>query len=110
MDRIRTHTELPTAEVLSYNQFQTCDRWARPEAGTELFESISEHGIRLPLVVVTNGKAAWQIDGSHRLSAAIRLGLETVPVCVLLDTGNFCDFPIGQGLKTWLQSLVGSSG
>jgi ParB-like chromosome segregation protein Spo0J len=53
-------------------------------AGTDLVDSIREHGIRQPLLVTPEGVV---ISGERRLRAARRAGLEEVP-CTVLDTDD----------------------
>ncbi|MFA6421891.1 MAG: ParB/RepB/Spo0J family partition protein [Candidatus Buchananbacteria bacterium] len=53
------------------------------ESLNDLSESIKEHGIIQPLIVVKNGPDEWQlIAGERRWRCAKNLGLKTVPVIV----------------------------
>ena len=45
-----------------------------------LRSSIKEHGVRVPIVI---GEHIKLVDGKHRFSAAVELGVETVPVIFL---------------------------
>lgn len=74
---------VPTASAARFREY---DRTPSPE----LVDSIRQHGIREPLIMIY-GQQSGKLqlgEGNHRLAAAQQLGLSHVPVRVIRQTGG----------------------
>lgn len=61
------------------------ERWIREGHVVNLVNSIKTEGVMTPLVVAESDGTYKVLAGAHRLLAAVRLSMKTVP-CVILDT------------------------
>lgn len=90
--------QLPTATI-SRNPYQPRKDFDQ-EALSELAASISEHGILQPLLVRAFDGGFQLIAGERRWLAAQKVGLETVPCCVVdVIDKTACEFALEENLK-----------
>lgn len=90
--------QLPTAQI-SRNPYQPRKEFEQ-EALSELAASIAEHGILQPLLVRSLDGGYQLIAGERRWLAAQKVGLETVPCCVVdVVDKTACEFALEENLK-----------
>lgn len=90
--------QLPTANI-SRNPYQPRKEFEQ-EALSELAASIAEHGILQPLLVRQLDGGFQLIAGERRWLAAQKVGLETVPCCVVdVVDKTACEFALEENLK-----------
>lgn len=71
-----------SVELIDRNPYQPRTEF-KPEAITELSDSIKQHGVLQPLLVRSNGPRFQLIAGERRLMASKQAGLAEVPVRIL---------------------------
>lgn len=90
--------QLATAQI-SRNPYQPRKEFEQ-EALSELAASIAEHGILQPLLVRSLDGGYQLIAGERRWLAAQKVGLETVPCCVVdVVDKTACEFALEENLK-----------
>ena len=90
--------QLPTGQI-SRNPYQPRKEFEQ-EALSELAASIAEHGILQPLLVREFDGGFQLIAGERRWLAAQKVGLETVPCCVVdVIDKTACEFALEENLK-----------
>lgn len=82
---------LPTHLVRSQYTIGPIRHRTEQEYRDALLEDIKAKGITKPLLIYTDGERGYLGDGHHRLEAAERLGLPTVPAVVIPGMSHAMD-------------------